>query len=45
MFTETRYIASRGRKNSGGDELEASLQERLSEPFYSTNPRLLVAGM
>jgi len=32
MFTKTRYIASWGR-HSGGDELKASPQERLIEPF------------
>ncbi len=44
MFTKTRYIASWGR-HSGGDELKASPQERMSELFYSTNPRFLVARM
>jgi hypothetical protein len=44
MFTLTRYIVSWGR-HSSGDELKASPQERLSKPFYSTNPKFLVAGM
>ncbi len=44
MFTKTRYIASWG-CHSGGDELKASPQERMSEPFLSKNPGFLVAGM